>query len=101
MRLAAIAIGTGTPLDGFAGIVEQVYPQACLLALSDQRLVTLATLTVGHLPRGITLNSSPIFQLRKLCGKWRRIYRAQRNPGEVLFPSIYPPHAPSNATSLL
>src|SRR5262249_20795437 len=64
MRLAAVATGTGAPADGFAGMVEQVYSQVCLLTLSDQRLVTLATLSVGHLPRGITLNSSPNFQLR-------------------------------------
>jgi Protein of unknown function (DUF2877) len=63
MRLAATARGAGVPEGGFAGTVEHVYPRVCLLGLSDQTLLTLATSVVGHLPRGITLAPSPNFLL--------------------------------------
>lgn len=58
MRLAAMAVGVGVPDNDFAGTVEHVFPQVCLLELSDRTLVTLATAAVGHLPRGITLHSA-------------------------------------------
>ena len=61
MRLAAIATAAGVPDGGFAGTVEHVYPRVCLLGLADQTLVTLATSAVGHLRRGITLESSAEF----------------------------------------
>jgi len=63
MRFAATATGAGVPAEDFAGTVAQVYPRVCLLALSDQSLMTLAASTIGHLPRGITLDSSPEFLL--------------------------------------
>ncbi len=61
MRLVAIATAAGVPDGGFAGSVAHVYPRLCLLGLADQSLVTLATSAVGHLPRGITLDSSAEF----------------------------------------
>jgi len=66
IRLAALATGAGVPAGGFAGVVAHVFPRVCLLALSDQRLLTLATSPVGHLPGGITLDTSAEFLL---CGR--------------------------------
>jgi hypothetical protein len=61
MDLTAIAIGDGVPDGNFTGAVEHIYPQVCLLTLSDRRLLTLATPAVGHLPNGITVGSSSGF----------------------------------------
>jgi len=61
MRLAATAIGTGVPDSGLAGTVVCVYQRICLLGLSDQILLTLATSSFGHLPRGISLDSPSEF----------------------------------------
>jgi Protein of unknown function (DUF2877) len=68
MRLAALTTGAGVPENGFAGITAAVYSRACLVALSDDALLTLVTPELGSLPRGITINAPPGFSFEAILG---------------------------------
>jgi len=57
MRLAALTTGAGVPDGDFAGKVEEIHARACLIAVSDGTLATLATAELGSLPRGITFDA--------------------------------------------
>jgi hypothetical protein len=61
MRLAALTTGVGVPAGVFQGSVAAVHPHACIIALQNGALVTLAVRAVGNLPCGITLDSPPMF----------------------------------------
>jgi hypothetical protein len=57
MRIAALQIGLGVPLHGFAGVVTATYARACLITVTDDRLVMLVTSEIGGLPHGITVDT--------------------------------------------
>jgi hypothetical protein len=65
MRIAASWIGPGVPPHGFAGRVAATHARACLIALTNDRLVTLVTPEVGGLPHGITVDTPNGFSFER------------------------------------
>jgi uncharacterized protein DUF2877 len=65
MRIAASWIGPGVPPHGFAGRVAATHARACLIALTNDRLVTLVTPEVGGLPHGITVDTPDGFSFER------------------------------------
>jgi hypothetical protein len=65
MRIAASLIGPGVPRHDFVGRVAATHARACLIALTNDRFVTLVTLAVGGLPHGITMDTPDGFSFDK------------------------------------
>jgi len=65
MRIAALRIGPGVPRHGFAGVVAATHARACLIALTNDRLVTLVTPEIGGLPNGITVDAPDGFSFER------------------------------------
>jgi len=65
MRIAALRIGPAVPSHGFVGLIAATYARACLIALTNDRLVTLVTPEIGGLPNGITVDTPDGFSFEK------------------------------------
>jgi Protein of unknown function (DUF2877) len=65
MRIAALRIGPGVPRHGFAGVVAATHARACLIALTNNWLVTLVTSEIGGLPNGITVDTPNGFSFER------------------------------------
>jgi hypothetical protein len=57
MRIAALRIGPGVPRHGFVSLVAATHARAGLIALTNDRLVTLVPCETGGLPNGITADT--------------------------------------------
>lgn len=66
MQLAALTVGAGAPEGNFAGCVAEVYAQACLCALANGGLLTLATPKLGSLPCGVTIGAPREFSFHQI-----------------------------------
>lgn len=66
MRVAALTRGAGVPAGDFDGSVAETHRRACLIALTDDRWLTLASADLGALPGGITLAVPESFSFRML-----------------------------------
>ena len=65
MRIAAVLIGPGVPRHDFVGLVAATYARACLIALTNDRLVTLVGAEMGGLPNGITVETPDGFSFEQ------------------------------------
>jgi hypothetical protein len=65
MQIAALRIGPGVPRRGFVGLVAATHARACLIALTNDRLVTLVTPQMGGLPNGITVDTLDGFSFER------------------------------------
>jgi len=65
MRIAALRIGPAVPSHGFVGLVAATYARVCLIALTNDRLVTLVTPEMGCLPNGVTVDTPDGFSFQK------------------------------------
>ena len=54
------------PAEDFAGRIAAVHPSVCVLSLVDESLLTLATPTIGRLPRSITLDAPRDFAFQDI-----------------------------------
>ena len=65
MRISAVLIGPGVPRNDFVGLVAATYARACLIALTNDRLVTLVVAEIGGLPNGITVETPDGFSFEQ------------------------------------
>ncbi len=65
MRTAALRIGPGVLRHGFVGLVAATHAHACLIALTNDRLVTLVPRETGGLPNGITVDTPDRFSFER------------------------------------
>ena len=69
MRFAALSTGAGAPAGDFAGAIAAVHRRVCVISLVDESPLTLATLEIGRLPRGITLDAPPEFTFHGIVAR--------------------------------
>ena len=61
--------GAGAPAGDFAGAIAAVHRRVCVISLVDESPLTLATLEIGRLPRGITLDAPPEFTFHGIVAR--------------------------------
>ncbi len=79
MRIAALRIGPGVPRHGFVGLVAATHARAGLIALTNDRLVTLVPCETGGLPNGITADTPDGFAFERSLSVGARATRLERD----------------------
>jgi len=65
MRIAALRIGPGVPRHDFVGHVAATHARGCLIALTNDRLITLFAPEIGGLPSSITVDTPDGFSFER------------------------------------
>jgi hypothetical protein len=88
MRIAALRIGPGVPRHGFVGLVAATHARAGLIALTNDRLVTLVPCETGGLPNGITVDTPDGFAFERSLSVGARA--TVRRPAQPMRPEGIP-----------